>query len=148
MANEARVFAEGVDQVIVRSVTVADGTAIPKGSLLVFSGASRTAIIHTAAIGPVAKPAGFATMSKEANDGITEIGVQRTGVVDAYHDGAVNSGSLALVSLTTVNRLMDVDNAGAGLNGNLSYQAANRMVGRWLESAADGGQSRCALALG
>src|SRR3990167_275791 len=143
MANEARVFAEGTENVIVRQVTVADGTAIAKGSLLVFVGGSRTAIIHRTVDGNVGRPAGFATMSKEANDGITEIGGQRTGVVDAIHDGVVTSGDLAKLGSTTINRLERVAPVGA-----MSYQIVATIVGRWLENGTDGQQSRCSLCLG
>ena len=143
MANEARVFAEGVENVIVRQVTVADATAIAKGSLLVFVGASRTAIIHTVAGGPTARPAGFATSSKEANDGITEIGVQRTGVVDAYTDGVTTSGELIKVGETTINSVEGVFSGGA-----MSYQLATAILGRALENGTDNQVRRVALSLG
>ena len=143
MADEARVFAEGVDNVIVRQVTVANGTAIAKGALLVFSGASRVAITHTTAGSADARPAGFATSSKEASDGITEIGVQRTGVVDAYTDGTTNAGCLIKVGATTINHLEAADSVGA-----ISYQLMTAILGRALEHGTDNQVRRVALTLG
>ena len=147
MANEARVFAEGVDNVIVRRVTVANANPLSKGHLLVFVGNSRTAVAHTTALGPVARPAGYTTSSKEASDGFTEIGVQRTGVVDAFVDGVASSGEVMVVSQTTVNRLRSIASA-AGATDPLSYQMQNRIFGRALENAADGDQIRVAVTLG
>ena len=140
MANEARVFAEGVDNFVkVRTYTVADGTAIAKGALLC-DGGDRTAIIHLGGFGRA--PLGFATSSKVASDGNTTIGVQRTGVVDAFVDGSANSGELAILG-TTVNRVSHV------VSGQLSaYEHAQAVVGRFLEDATDGEQKKIALTLG
>lgn len=143
MANEARVFAEGVEQVIVRQFTVADGTAIPKGSLLVASG-NRTGLIHTAVDDH--KPLGFTTMSKTASDGITELGCQRTGVVVAVCDGAMSTGDIALASLTTINRLQALALRGGGVFSR--YQLLQAQVGRSLDTAATATTFRCALMLG
>ncbi len=140
MANEARVFAEGVEQVIVRQFTVADGTAIAKGALMV-QGGNRTAIAHTSTAN-AERPLGFATMSKVASDGILEIGVQRTSVVDAYIDGVVTTGDFVKISGTTNNRVERI----AGVSW--SYQEFNEIIGRALESGTDGQQIRIALMLG
>ena len=143
MANEARVFAEGVDQVIVRQFTVADATAIPKGSLLVASG-NRTGLIHTAADNH--KPLGYTTMSKTASDGITEVGCQRTGVVVAYVDGAVSTGDIVLASLTTINRLQTLALRGGGVFSR--YELLQAMAGRSLDNIATTAAGRIALSLG
>lgn len=142
MANEARVFAEGPDSaVVVRQFTVADGTAVAKGALLIDGGATRTAVAHTA--GSTLAPLGFATSSKVASDGRTEIGLQRTGVVDAVADGAIRTGDLLMPGDTTANRLQT---APSGLTS--VYSGAHRILGRALENAADGGTFKAALTLG
>lgn len=141
MANEAKVFAEGPEDSIVRQFTVADATALPKGTLMIDGGATRTATKHVAA--STLAPLGFTTSSKEASDGRTEIGLQRTGVVDAYADGAIRTGDLLIPGETTANRLQALP------NGLLSvYSGAHRVVGRALENSADGGVFRAALTLG
>ena len=141
MANEARVFAEGPDFCKVRQFTVADGTAIAKGALLVFTGATRTAVVHTAAVKKAAL--GFAVQSKTASDGVTEIGVQRTGVVDAYADGYISTGDIVLAGQTTANRVQ------ALADGYLSvYNFQSQVIGRALENAANGTYCKIALALG
>lgn len=139
MANEAKVFAEGPANCIVRQFTVADGTAVPKGTLLVENG-DRTGIAHTAA--GLASPLGYTTMSKEASDGITEVGCQRTGVVLAYVDGNYRTGQVAIAGATTANRVQV-------LPGNVSlYTDVGLIVGRFLDSGSDGTQARVALTLG
>lgn len=146
MANEARVFAEGVDQVIVRQFTVADGTAIAKGSLLVRNPSDRTGVIHSG-VGQV--PLGYTTMSKEASDNITEIGCQRTGVVDAFIDGSVATGDVVVCG-STANRVrrMDLGTAVPSTGPGLSYQEIQSIVGRALENGTNGQQIRIALNLG
>jgi hypothetical protein len=140
MANEARVFAEGPDSCVVRSFTVADATAIPKGTLLVDNG-SRTGIAHTAAVKKAAL--GFATMSKEANDGRTQVGCQTMGVVEAIADNVVNTGDLIYSGQATANR------AAAGRDGWASVYNFNfQFLGRALTNAAAGGTFKLALLLG
>jgi len=140
MANEARVFAEGVDGVIVRQFTVADGTAIAKGSLLVGTVAvNRTGEIHASYR---QRPLGFTTMSKEASDGRTEIGCQRTGVVDAYVDGNAENGMIAVLG-STANRVKALTE-----NNISAYEDMQAIVGRFIENAADGELAKVALTLG
>jgi len=143
MANEAKVFAEGADKGLVRQFTVADGTAIAKGTLLVDTGTTRTGVAHTAAT--TAAPLGFATMSKEASDGITEIGCQRTGVVDAVADGAIRTGQLIIAGQTTANRVQALPNLWLSTG---AYTKDHQVIGRALENIADGGVGRIALSLG
>lgn len=141
MANEARVFAEGVDNVIVRQFTVADAGALAKGTMLVANGVtSRLAVAHSAVD---QGPLGYTTMSKTANDGITEVGCQRTGVVDAYIDGTVRTGQIAVLG-STANRLAALNTE----NGATLYVDFMSMVGRFLENGTDGQQVRVALCLG
>ena len=142
MANEAKVFAEGPDNCIVRQFTVADGTAVTKGALFVASGsASRTGIVHTA--GALSSPLGFAVSNKAASDGETEIGFQRTGVVDATFDGAFVTGQLVIASKTTANRVQALTNADLS-----RYEEFNLVLGRALEGGADGAVGRVAVTLG
>ncbi len=91
MASEANVRVEKSDDV--RWYTVADGTAIAKGSLLVMSSDPRTAVKHSAA---GEYPLGFAVNEKEANDGQVKMGVQRAGVVDAVAKGAIILGYMVI----------------------------------------------------
>lgn len=140
MANEARVFAEGPDNCIVRSFTVADASAFPKGTLLVDS-ATRTGVAHTAA----AKKGvlGYTTMSKEANDGRTQIGCQRTGVVEAIADGYIETGDIVIAGQTTANRVQALG------HGFLSVYDFNfQVLGRALTSAANAATVKVALTLG
>jgi len=140
MANEATVLVEGTAKSIVREFTVADGTAIPKGTLMVYDTATRTAVAHgVSAVNKTERPLGFATTEKEANDGKTTIGLQRTGVVDAWNDGGVATGDLVGLG-TTANRVR-------GLYGAVSiYQEI--WFGRALETGATATQVKIALALG
>ncbi len=140
MANEARVFAEGVDQVIVRQFTVADATALPKGTLMVSSVATnRTAVVHASYR---QRPLGFTVSSKTASDGQTEIGLQRTGVVNAYVDGNAEAGMIAVLG-TTANRVKALTD-----NNISAYEDMQAVLGRFIENAADGEQARVALTLG
>lgn len=141
MANEAKVFAEDPDNCKVYQFTVADGTAIAKGTLMMDNGTTRTATAHVAAA--VAAPLGFATSSKEANDGRTQIGLQRTGVVKVVAEGAIRTGELLIPGESTANRVRTAP------TGILSvYNGAQRILGRALENSADAGTFRMALTLG
>jgi hypothetical protein len=142
MANEARVLAGSVDKTIVRTVTVADATAIPKGTLLVFAGSSNVAVAHAAALNQ--RAAGFATSSKLASDGYLTMGVQRTGEVIATADGVITSGDLVRISRTTANRVERLATVQTGL----SYQDYEEIIGRALTSCVDAGTVRVALTIG
>lgn len=134
-------FAEGVDNVITRTGTVADGTPLSKGQLMIYGDATRTIVGH--GTNPTVRSFGYTTMSKDANDGITEVGCQRTGVVIATADGVITTGDL-VVAGAVANRLRRMNTTAAGL----SYQELQALVGRALENAADGGRFRVALTLG
>ena len=144
MANEARVFAEGHENCIVRSFTIADGTAVPKGTLLVES-SSRTGIAHTAAVKKAVL--GYTTMSKEASDGRTQVGCQRTGVVAAILDGQAATGDIAIAGQTTANRVQAL--RGSGVADFMSvYDSQFQILGRFIEGGADGTTVKLALTLG
>lgn len=142
MANEARVFAEGTENVIVRKFTVANANPLSKGQLLMYGTATRTGIAHTASQNT--RPLGYTTSSKDASDGFTEIGCQRTGVVVAFADGVITTGDLVRASVTTANRVERANTSAAGL----SYQEVEMIIGRALDSAVDAGSLRVALLLG
>ena len=140
MANEAKVFSEGVggpdSPLNVRTFTIADGNAIAEGTLLVYDTASRTVIAHTAAGGLKCRPLGFATSSKVANDGHTTIGVQMSGVV--------TTGDLVCASQVTANRVESF-----AKSGSVSfYTDVTRIMGRALTTSADAGTVKVALTLG
>ena len=139
MANEARVFAEGTSTSLVRYFTVANGTALSKGWLMIApTGGTRTAIPHatSADVGSL----GFTVQSKDANDGVVSIGLQRGGVVVAIADSVVQTGDVVMAG-TTANRLKRITGAA------LSYQGMQSVVGRALEDAAVGGAFKVALTL-
>jgi hypothetical protein len=143
MANESRPLAGSVDKTIVRTVTVAAGTAIPLGTLLVFPGTtSNVAVAHAAAANQ--RPAGFSVSSKSATDGFTTMGVQRTGEIICYADGTIITGDIVRISRTTANRVERSANA----NVPLSYNEYNEIIGRALTSCTDGTTVRVALTLG
>jgi hypothetical protein len=71
---------------IIKRRTVADGAAIPKGTILYFSG-DNTASASSAADQSFA---GITIEEKTASDGITEIGAAMDGVWDIKATGAAN----------------------------------------------------------
>lgn len=141
MADEARVFAEGPENCIVRQFTVANATAIPKGTMLVSSG-DRTGIAHSTAN---QRPLGYTTMSKTASDGRTTMGCQRTGVVAAVSDGSWTTGDILILS-ATANRLRAL--TATIYSGFTEYVLEWVRVGRALENATDGQTKKAALTLG
>lgn len=145
MANEARVFAEGPGNSKAYQFTVADGTAIAKGTLLVANATTRTGVAHS---GIGQKPLGYTTESKEANDGFTEIGCQVNGVVVAYVDGSVATGDVVVCG-STANRVrrMDISTGVPATSAGMSYQEIQSIVGRALETKTDGQQCRIALSI-
>lgn len=74
------------------SFTVADGTAIPKGTLLALTD-PRTAIKNTAS-GSVL--AGIAARDKVASDGLTEMPVFTDGIFDMLCSGSVTLGEAVI----------------------------------------------------
>ena len=82
MANEA-VCIEAPR--IIKRRTIADGVAIPKGTILYFSGDPNTAAATSAADQSFA---GITIEEKTASDGVTNIGVAMDGVWDIKDAGA------------------------------------------------------------
>ena len=102
--------------------TVADGTGIPKGTLLKLTD-PRTAI---AASGGGDMIAGIAAVEKVASDGQTRISVWRKGVFDMLSDGTIAIGGPVMADGTD-NQVI----ASTGVTG-----AAQ--IGYALEAASDG----------
>lgn len=132
MANEADVR-RGISRDF-EYYTVADGTAITKGTLMVFTpGSARTVVAHSGG-GPQCA-AGYAIEEKEANDGKTEIGVQISGLVEA----AITSGCLAgdlLMPDATANKLTL---AAGSTTGAISGAFLRCIIGTALDNAAANG---------
>jgi hypothetical protein len=85
MANEATLIYELGPAI---PFTVADGTGIAKGAILKMAD-PMTASIATAQGDVVA---GIAATEKIANDGVTKLGVFRTGIFKVYASGSVTAG--------------------------------------------------------
>jgi len=84
MANEATCI---VKPNVIRSRTIADNVAIPKGTVLYFSADPNTAAASSAADQSFA---GITIEEKTANDGIITIGAAMDGVWDIYATAATN----------------------------------------------------------
>lgn len=132
MANEA-----DVRRGLTRDVeywTVADATAIPKGTLMVTTNANRVAIAHSG--GMPCCPIGYTIEEKEALDGKTEIGIQISGLCEAYvTTAAVVAGDL-LIPDTTANRLIAAVGSAAGA---ISGQFLRAIIGMAMDSQAAAG---------
>lgn len=138
MANEAYIKQEHDDQY--RYWTVADGTAIEKGTLMVIDeSATRTAKKHSGAVSDY--PVGFAVQEKEANDGQTKIAVQAMGVVDAVADGTIDEGDLCDPG-ETANKVQ------AAATDDLSLLHLRKLMGFALEAASDGDRFKLRLNIG
>ena len=103
--------------------TVADGTGIPKGTLLKLTD-PRTAI---AASGGGDMIAGIAAVEKVASDGQTRISVWRKGVFDMLSDGTIAIGGPVMADGTD-NQVITSTTATSGA----------KTLGTALETAADG----------
>ena len=137
MADESYIYAEGAANAIVRQFTIANATAITKGTWLRQSG-DRTGIAHT---GTDQIPLGPTVEEKEASDGKTTIGCQRTGVVDAIANGTVTTGDMLRLS-SVANRLQSVPGSMA-----TSMLIIRQICARAIEDATDGGRFKAALIL-
>ena len=85
MANEATLIYELGPAI---PFTVADGTGIAKGALLKLSDPMTAALADAQAD----KVAGIAATEKIANDGVTKLGVFRSGIFKVYASGSVTAG--------------------------------------------------------
>ena len=121
MANEAviiELLGNGGDPI---RYTVADGTTIPKGSLMYLSG-DRTISITSGAGQAIA---GIAASEKVANDGSTNLAVYTNGIFDLKDSGsAITLGNMVKISgVNTISTAADGD-----------YELG-RVIGRALETA-------------
>ncbi len=129
MSNEALVMQGESRPDWITYYTVADATAIAKGTILrLVTTATRTAIAHAAA-GEI--PVGLAVSEKEANDGQTEMGVQRSGLAYLTAGGTIDEGDLLILD-GTANRVIAV---GAG---SISWQQIRNVCGFALEATTVG----------
>lgn len=104
--------------------TCADGTNIPKGSLLTLSDPMTVAITS----GDTDPIVGIAASEKIANDGKTKIGVFLTGIFKGYAGAAGVTAGQAIISDTTTGAANELVNADVN---------SENIVGRALETAAD-----------
>ena len=118
MANEATLIYELGPAI---PFTVADETGIAKGTLLTLSDPMTAAANSAIVLGPAV--AGIAATEKIANDGVTKLGVFRTGIFKVTASGSVTAGD----ALATI--------------GNFVYTAAvneEDLIGIALETATNG----------
>ena len=87
MANEHILFYDLENQI---PFTVADGTAITKGAVLALTDPMTAATAGVAVSGGIV--AGVAGSEKIASDGVTKLGVYRSGIFKATCSGAVTAG--------------------------------------------------------
>jgi len=139
MANEASIIellGNGGD--VVR-YTVADGTAISAGSLMVVS-EPRTIAKSSNPVTSTEFFVGVAAADKEASDGSTTLGVYTKGIFDMYcfSAGAVTAGTLVVISggNTVVQALDD------------TIETAGCIVGKALEDAGAATAERIAVLIG
>ena len=116
MANEAviiELLGDGCDPI---RYTVADGTAIPKGSVMQLS-ADRTALITAAADNPIV---GIAASEKVISDGSTTLAVYTNGIFDVVN--ATAAATLGAVQAPNgVNTVTDADADDLIQNSTLGY---------------------------
>lgn len=123
MADEAVIL--NVNNLQYRQVTVADGSAFPKGSLLVLTADPNTADLHRGSTTQI--PLGFCAVEKVANDGQTTLPVVVQGDVDAVADGAITLGDLVALG-TAANRVRSF--------GAASIERLPQLMGRCMETAS------------
>lgn len=110
-----------------RRYTVADGTAISKGILLVLSD-PRTAAGTSTATGWNSPCAGISAMDKEANDGSTSITAWTRGIFDLRASGAINIGSPVVMAGSNEVKVTDVGSSGAIVIGYALETASDQEV--------------------
>jgi len=133
MANEA-VNLE-LPRIIKRS-TVYDTSAIPLGTLLVFSGPLQV----SSSAGVVDAYAGIATEEKTASDGITSIAYAKDGVWDLYYGGG---DTVAVGTLVKISGPNTID--GTVLEADI---IAGKVVGKAEEAGAIGTPAMIRVAVG
>jgi len=122
------------------TVTVANGTAITKGTLMVMSADPNTAIAH-AGLNDI--PLGIALADKVANDGTTRIAIALDGDWDAYGTTGSAIGDI-IVPSATANQFETLTVPGV----TYSTRTFARMMGKCLETASAGECVRVRLNLG
>lgn len=137
MADEATILQ--VNNSEYRDVTIADGSAVPLGTLLILTTDPNTADIHRGTSTNTQYPVGYCAVEKTASDGQTTLPVLVRGDVDAVVDGNVAVGQLVCLG-TSANRVKAF--------GVASLEKINSIVGRCLETATDGEKVRIRLLLG
>jgi hypothetical protein len=135
MANEADIITYDNKYGMVK-FTVNDTDAIPKGTLVVCSEDPFKGTLHSSGGNPV----GIAAIDKTASDGDTEISVITRGVVDMVADGAIAVGYMVKPG-TSANTVMQA-------TGSASELEIGQLMGRCLETAANGERVRILLNLG
>lgn len=131
MANEATIIELGYSKGDVTQFTVASGTTIEKGTLLVLTDPN-TAAASSAASG---RFCGVAAMEKDGTDYSTTISAFREGVFDmttvttAGAEGAIQAGDLVEISGANIIRR---------LSGAATYNGFSGSVGVALETASGG----------
>ena len=141
MANEwdliAVVNADGFCRTV--SVTVADATAIPKGTLITMSSDPNTGLAHAAGTGEI--PLGITLQEKVANDGTTRMALAIDGIWDVVAKGAIALGDTVMPGATA--NMVSVTPGGSLSVGNIS-----RFMGICLETATDAERVLIRLKLG
>lgn len=123
MANEATLKVETEYPL---NFEVADGTGISKGTLLKMTNAMTAAA--SAANDDVI--AGIAATEKIANDGVTSLGVYRSGVFEMTADGTITTGDMVKSNAgTTENTIISIS---------ASASSTENVVGVALQDATDG----------
>ena len=139
MANEADILQ--VNNLEYRQITMADASAVPKGTLIIITDDPNTGDIFRGGVGgPLLAPAGFAAVEKVASDGQTTIPIIVRGDVDAVADGAITIGKLVCTGAGAANRVREV--------GAASVERLAMIIGRCMETASDGEKVRIRLMLG
>ena len=126
MANEAVIIELLGDAGDVKPYTVADGTGISKGSLMVLTSDPNT-ITKSENLGEAF--VGIASVDKEAGDGSTRLGVWTNLVADLTQNGdeAATVGDFAVISGANL--------IGAMGEGESALSAARMIVGQYEETA-------------
>jgi len=138
MASEAQFLNRSLEELDVRQVTVADGTGIAKGALLILSSDPNTATAHSAQL---QVPIGIATSEKVASDGATVLGAMVRGDVDMVAQAAITLGDLVMPG-GVANQVIGIPTS------TLSGTDLRFILGRCMETASAGERVRIRLMLG
>jgi len=135
MANEAtQLDANNLD---IRQVTVADGAAIAKGSILIVGSDPNTAVVSSGSMHDI--PLGVLLVEKAASDGQTTVPIGVRGDFDMNADGSITLGKL-VTSGTGANQVREF--------GAASDEMLHQVIGTCLETASDNEYVRVRVRLG